>query len=313
MRYGVIDIGSNSVKFLVVEKSGAATRVVTEQSHSTRLAEDLIATAELKPEAMARTLALFTRLRAEGEQLGVDKWMAVATSAVRDARNRKDFLKAAAEHLKFPVRLFSGEEEAETVFLGVTADHRLGQGDILVLDVGGGSSEWVQGKGGAIEKRVSLPLGCVRLRERFIDGYPVSPEKLAGMLQALQDQLQPILGTFQLGSRHLMGTGGTITATAALVLQLKKFDPEKVHLFAISLSTLEDQFRTLASLPLEQLVKVTGMPENRADIIVPGMAVFLVTMRLLGAREVRVSTRGLRYGILERLIAESEGGLEHFK
>ncbi len=302
MRYGVIDIGSNTVKFLVAETLGSIVKILTEQSHITRLAEDLIATAELKPEAMGRTLELLKRLRSEGDTWMVEKWMAVATSAVRDAKNRKEFLKAAAERLSFSVRLFSGEEEAETIYLGVVTDPKLHGQDVLAMDVGGGSSEWIQGKGATIENRVSLPLGCVRLRERFIESYPVPPEKLERMFLSLEEQLRPILSGFQLGSRVMIGTGGTITATASLLQGLKMFSPEKIHHYVISCVTLEAKLRELSSVSLEQLEKITGLPALRADIIVPGMTVFAVTMRLLGASSIQVSTRGLRYGVLEKLI-----------
>jgi exopolyphosphatase/guanosine-5'-triphosphate,3'-diphosphate pyrophosphatase len=183
MRYAVFDLGSNSIKFVVAETRAGRVRILQEESISTRLAEHLIDTCELRPEAIARTLAALRQLRGQATSLGVENFSAVATSAVRDSRNRRVFLKAAREVLGFPVRLLSGMEEAATIFTGVTADAHWRGRDIFILDVGGGSAEWVQGHHGKMEKRISLPLGAVRLRERFLHEYPVAFDTAALLVE----------------------------------------------------------------------------------------------------------------------------------
>ena len=164
MRYAVFDLGSNSIKCVMAETHARGVRILHEESISTRLAEHLIDTCELRPEAIARTLAALRQIRAQADELGITHFRAVATSAVRDSRNRREFLRAAREVLGFPVRLLSGTEEAETIFAGVTADPHWRGRDIFIHDIGGGSAEWVQGRHGKMEKRISLPLGAVRLR-----------------------------------------------------------------------------------------------------------------------------------------------------
>ena len=176
MRYAVFDLGSNSIKCVMAETRARGVRILHEESVSTRLAEHLIDTCELRPEAIARTLDALRQLRAKANDLGIERFRAVATSAVRDSRNRREFLRAAREVLGFPVRLLSGVEEAETIFSGVTADPHWRGKDIFILDIGGGSAEWVQGRHGKMEKRISLPLGAARLRERFLHEYPVAPD-----------------------------------------------------------------------------------------------------------------------------------------
>jgi exopolyphosphatase / guanosine-5'-triphosphate,3'-diphosphate pyrophosphatase len=302
MRYGVIDIGSNTIKFLAAEKDGLAVKILCEESHTTRLAEDLIATTELKPEALARTALVFRELRLKGEALGIDQWRAVATSAVRDASNRKSFLKAAKEALGFPVMVLTGEEEAETIFLGVISDPVLSGRDLFAIDVGGGSAEWIQGQGARIEKRLSLPLGCVRLRERFITGYPVSEPQKQHMRDALREQLVPALADFILADRRLIGTGGTMTSVAGILQELPQFATEKIHHYLIPRLTLEAKWHQLAAMTLAQLQDTIGLPKKRADIIVPGLSVILASMELLGAKDILVSVRGLRYGVLEQLL-----------
>src|SRR5271154_5246907 len=135
MRYAVFDLGSNSIKFVVAEAAAGRVRILREKSISTRLAEHLIDTCELRPEAIARTLEALRGLRAEATELGVEHFRAVATSAVRDSRNRREFLKAVREVLGFPARLLSGSEEAETIFTGVAADLHWRGKDMFILDI----------------------------------------------------------------------------------------------------------------------------------------------------------------------------------
>lgn len=315
MRYAIYDIGSNSVKFLVVEE-GTTFRVIVEKSKTTRLAEDLIATCELKAEAIERTLRVLSELRAEADQLGVTLSRAVATSAVRDSKNRKQFLKAASEILGTPILLLSGEEEAEAVYRGICSDpvfeKEEGQKELIGLDVGGGSSEWVLGKGGIVRRRMSLPLGCVRLRERFIPSYPLSPEALTTFTWVMEEQLTPALAPFIAdvaekrgrAALQIIGTGGAITAAAALDLGLTAFEAGAIHRYVLPLVRVEALIARLAALDLTALQALPGLPPKRGDIVMPGLVVFAVTLRLLGLDQITVSIRGLRYGVLDHLREE---------
>jgi exopolyphosphatase/guanosine-5'-triphosphate,3'-diphosphate pyrophosphatase len=298
MRCAVLDIGSNSIKFLVAERKGRSTRVVSESSESTRLAEDLIQTGQLKETAIRRTLRALRRLRSEAKELGVKAIYAVATSAVRDSKNRKLFLKEAGAILGTRILLLPGDEEAETIFVGVASDPHWRERDLFVIDVGGGSGEWIQGKALRIERRESLPLGCVRLRERFIRKYPVNEVALRRLFDGLHQQLQPALAQYNLGDRLLVGTGGTINCLAAMELGLHRYDAKKIDHFCLSRRKIGNWIDKLKKLSLAQLRHMPGLPPKRADIILPGAAVFYVSMEILGAHGIYVSTRGLRYGVL---------------
>jgi len=306
MRYAVFDLGSNSIKFVVAETSAGRVRILREKSISTRLAEHLIDTCELRPEAVARTLAALRQLRAEAAALGVGHFRAVATSAVRDSRNRRDFLKAARAVLGFRVRLLSGAEEAETIFSGVTADSHWKGKDIFILDIGGGSAEWVQGRHGRLEKKIRLPLGAVRLRERFLHAYPVAPDTAALLVETVRGQIAHPLAHYSLGTRRLIGTGGTITCLVAIHKGLVKFDPRLIDHASLSLAEVRALMNRFAGLTLDELREMPGLPPKRADLIIPGTAVALATMELLGARRLSVSVRGLRYGVLTAAIREKE-------
>jgi exopolyphosphatase/guanosine-5'-triphosphate,3'-diphosphate pyrophosphatase len=310
MRYAVFDLGSNSIKFVVAETRAGRVRILREESISTRLAEHLIDTCELRPEAIARTLAALRQLRGQATSLGVENFSAVATSAVRDSRNRRVFLKAAREVLGFPVRLLSGMEEAATIFTGVTADAHWRGRDIFILDVGGGSAEWVQGHHGKMEKRISLPLGAVRLRERFLHKYPVAFDTAALLVETVRGQISHPLAHYALGPRRLVGTGGTITCLAAIEKGLAEFDPRKIDHASLTLGQVRRLMERFTGRTLDQLRAMPGLPAKRADLIIPGTAVVLATMELLGAKRLHVSIRGLRYGVLTAAIREKEGRSE---
>jgi len=306
MRYAVYDLGSNSIKCVMAETRANGVRVLFEESIGTRLAENLIDTAELKPEAIARTLDALRYLRAQADKLKVQHFRAVATSAVRDSRNRREFLRAAREVLGFPVRLLSGAEEAETIFSGVMADPHWRDRDLFILDVGGGSAEWVQGRHGKMEKRVSLPLGAVRLRERFLHEYPVAPDTADLLVETIRGQITHPLHHYHLGPRRLLGTGGTITCLVAIQKQLEQFDPRKIDHASLTLEQVRTLFHSFTGCTLEQLRQRPGLPPKRADLILPGTAVVLASMQLLGATRLSVSVRGLRYGVLTAAIHEME-------
>ena len=308
MRYAVFDLGSNSIKFLVAETRAGRVRVLHEKSISTRLAEHLIDTCELRPEAIARTLTALRHLRADAAAMGVEQFRAVATSAVRDSRNRRAFLKAAREVLGFPVRLLSGNEEAETIFNGVTADPHWRGKDVFILDIGGGSAEWVQGHHGKMEKRISLPLGAVRLRERFLHEYPVAPDTAALLVETVRAQIAHPLGHYAVGARRLVGTGGTITCLVAIHKELADFDPRAIDHASLTIEQIRDLLQSFTGRTLDELRARPGLPAKRADLIIPGPAVVLATMELFGVKRLHVSIRGLRYGVLTAAINEGEGG-----
>jgi exopolyphosphatase/guanosine-5'-triphosphate,3'-diphosphate pyrophosphatase len=306
MRYAVFDIGSNSIKSIVAETRKGVLRVLSERSIGTRLAEHLIDTCELRPEAIARTLSALRQLRAEASGLRVEHFRAVATSAVRDSRNRREFLKAAREVLGFPVRLLSGDDEAKTIFTGVSADPHWRGHDMFLLDIGGGSVEWVQGHRGKMEKRISLPLGAVRLRERFLHHHPVDSDTADLLVETVQAQIAHPLDRYSLGSRRLIGTGGTITCLAAIHKKLTEFDPHKIDHTSLTFDQICGLLKSFTGRTLEELRALPGLPPKRADLIIPGTAVALATMKLLGARRLSVSIRGLRYGVLTAAILEGE-------
>ncbi len=316
-RIAIFDIGSNSIKFLVAEISPACKEgerpgleVLWERSVTTRLAEQMIRTCELQRESMDRTLKALAELRKEADLMNVKWFRAVATSAVRDSNNRKSFLREAKAVLGFPVRLLSGDDEAKTIFEGVSADSVWGGKDLMAFDVGGGSAEWIQGRLGQVEREISMPLGCVRLRERFVPAYPMDAKQQQALLDGVRNQVEQGLEGFELGERILAGTGGTISCLAAIWKKLDDFEPDVIHHTILTVPQLKEMWGSLNGLTLERLKEVPGLPSKRADLIIPGLSVVLATMDILKADKLHVSLRGLRYGVLERALREEMNKLD---
>ena len=229
---------------------------------------------------------------------------ATATSAARDAANRDVLLGPAAEILGAPVELLSGEEEGRLTFLGATtgldapAPH-------LVVDIGGGSTEFIVGTGagaGALEVLgvMSVDVGCVRLTEAWLHSDPPAPEELSQALSVVQaylddvDRELPAAGV----ARTLIGTAGTVTTVAAVEIGLAEYDPEALHHFRLTRAAAEDVFRTLATEPAADRRHNPGLEAARVDVIVGGAAVLVAVMRHWGFDEMIVSEADILDGLV---------------
>ena len=268
----------------------------------------------LSPAAIVRTVAAIARYAAEAHRRGARDVIALTTSATRSAGNAGEFLEAVRRQCGLEVQVLSGDREAELIFRGVASDPLYVGQRLLVMDVGGGSAEWVLGRAGASERLCSLPLGAVRLLERFGDNDFVA---LAAHLRAA---LAGSLAAFRAGPWRMIGTGGAAVTLANIVGQasrlsgLEKMDkrdayptetldkwdayPTGIDHAHLTLEALRALVTQLNALPLADRRRVPGLPPERADIIVPGAAVFLFAMERLGASDLSVSVRSLRFGAL---------------
>jgi exopolyphosphatase / guanosine-5'-triphosphate,3'-diphosphate pyrophosphatase len=297
MRRAVIDIGTNTVKLLVADVADGNVAPVVSKDITTRLGEGVHATKRLSRVAIARTIQTIDEFLNEAHQRGAQHVVALTTSAVRDAENRDEFLDGVRCQCELEVQVVTGDREAELIFRGVSSDPEWSDQPILVLDVGGGSSEFIQGQRGKIERLQSLPLGAVRLTEQHGENYDA-------LGQFLRRMLLPSLKNYNGRDRRVIGTGGTITTMARIqaARTVSSQAGESADLVVDRTTLTLDWLRALVSelraLPLVERRKVRGLPPERADIIVAGGAVFVVAMELLGAAELIVSIRNLRYGAL---------------
>lgn len=292
----VLDVGSNSVLLLVagVSESGEI-RVVRDISIITRLSEGAAQSGRLKSAAIDRTLVALHELRSVAQELGATP-VAVATAGVRMAQNRDSFLVPAAEILGAPVELISGEREAQLSYRSVSMDQD--QEELLrVIDIGGGSTELVEGKGPQIFNAQSHEVGAVRLTERFVHSDPIHPDELEAMERAIAESFskQPL-------APHpvLHGLAGTVTSAAALCLGLHEYQRELVDGTELHWSQLLRLRDELAAMDQGQRRAISVLGKGRSDVIVAGVTILCAAMRHCGAELLRVRDRGLRYALLDQ-------------
>jgi exopolyphosphatase/guanosine-5'-triphosphate,3'-diphosphate pyrophosphatase len=299
-RRGVIDVGTNSVKLLVADVDGHDVRPVSEESKQTRLGEGFYETHRLQAEPIAKTTGAVTNFVALARKLHAERIRVIATSAARDANNRQDLISALEAASGLKVEIISGEQEAEWVFRGVTTDPNLTRQPLLLLDVGGGSTELILGQGDHQQFRESFLLGTVRLMEKLPHSDPPRPEELTacrGWLKGfLQMEVRPKLtGKLNRETVQLIGTGGTASILARMESKLDNFDRNRIEATRLNLERVNWHVRHLWSLPLVERQEVIGLPKKRADVILTGAVIYEAVMEQFGFGELRVSTRGLRF------------------
>ena len=298
-RMASIDIGTNSVKLLVADiEDQKIADVVEEKPVITRLGEGVDKARKLLPEAMDRTLAVIEDFKWQAEFLGAQEIIAVATSAVRDADNRDEFVQNVKTRTGLEPLVISGEEEARLTFMGACSDPELRSRKLILVDVGGGSSEFIVGQGGEVEERFSIDTGCVRLTEEFINSDPIDRAELDKAVEHIKSLLYRQLGRIPMDDRKMVGVGGTITSLAAIHQRMETYDPDRIHRYVLKRKKLNKILDRLSQMKLEDRKKVTGLPSQRADVIVAGAAIFSVIMGMLDVKEIIVSNRGIRYGVL---------------
>jgi exopolyphosphatase/guanosine-5'-triphosphate,3'-diphosphate pyrophosphatase len=299
-RIAAIDIGSNSVRQIVADVTAAGgIQVVDEMKAAPRLASGLAESGQLADTSIARAVEAIARMATLARQLGAEQIEAVATSAVRDASNGGDFLARVHRETGLRVRVLDGEEEARLSFRSALAHFDLGMGRAVVVDIGGGSLELVLSADGVVERLVSLPLGAVRLTERYFGDGSTSAKTLRALRKEVRESLRPQLPVRDWRGAQLIGSGGTFTNLAGLHLTRQGiFTARSVHAARVPRGDVEHILETLYAMDPDERRHVEGLNADRADIIVAGLAVIAEVMARLEAREVQVSRYGIREGIL---------------
>lgn len=300
MMFATIDLGTNTALLLIGKVVQGKIQVITDIAELPRIGEGLGSSSKISPEALTRTIEVLQNYRTICEQHGVTQVAAITTAAVRKAENRAAVLQAIQQETGFNFEMISGEEEAKLCYL--SAAHDFGN-NVLVLDIGGGSTEFMTMQKTLIAK--SIPFGTVVLNESFLKKSPPSTEAIEELQKHLATQFaQNIhLETYQPQSRTFVATAGTPTSLAAVHLQLAEYDHNKVHGMKLSLKTIQDLNKRLSKMNLAELKQVSGLHPKRADVIVAGGVILEAAMRYLAYEEVTVSDHGLRYGLfLDRFV-----------
>jgi exopolyphosphatase / guanosine-5'-triphosphate,3'-diphosphate pyrophosphatase len=300
LRLAAIDLGTNSVRLLIAEPRGPAWHALGEAQEVTRLGEGQGRSGALGEAPMTRTAAVVADYVGRAERAGAGAIRIVATSAVRAAPNRDAFVDLVRRATGRHVEVLSGDEEARLALLGVASGLPELGGDFVLLDIGGGSTEFVLAGPGRSRAAVSLRLGVVALAERFVDAGPVPPDRFAAMLGAVAAQLDAELpASMRPGlAPVLVGTAGTVTTLAALDLDLARYDADRVQGHVLGRAAIERQRDRVAALSVAERAALPVLEPGRADILVPGIAILLAAMGRLGFDALVVSDRGLREGLV---------------
>jgi exopolyphosphatase/guanosine-5'-triphosphate,3'-diphosphate pyrophosphatase len=302
----VIDVGTNSVKLLVAEVAGNNVQPLLERSVQTRLGGGLEAAHRLRPSAIQRTAKVVAEFAAIAAQWQATSTRVIATSAAREASNKSDLIRTVSQIAGLPLEVISGEQEADWAFQGVTTDPQLACRPLLIMDAGGGSTQFVYGDGAQQPVCYSYRLGAVRLLEQLQPSDPPLAEELARCRADLNDfldaQVAPVLDKVMsnqaAGTVQLIGAGGTSSVLASMHLGLTSFDRERIESVQLSCRQVRQHLERLWSLSLDERKRLAGLPPPRADVILTGVAIHEAVMVRFGFRELRVSTRGLRYAAL---------------
>ncbi|MGH9282116.1 MAG: exopolyphosphatase, partial [Acidimicrobiales bacterium] len=299
-RVAAIDCGTNSTRLLVTD---GGPQPLERRMTITRLGQGVDASRRLHPDAIARTLAVLADYRQVMEQHDVVAVRMAATSAVRDAGNRADFLDPAEEVVGAPVELLGGEEEGRLSFLGATAELDPDDGPFLVVDIGGGSTELAVGTDEPVGV-YSLDVGCVRLTEKYLHADPPSPLELSQAVSVVHAHLEDVAREVPAVTEaaRLVGLAGTVTTMAAVEIGLQVYDPARIHHFVLTRAAAEDVFRTLATEARAERIHNPGLEEARADVIVGGAVILVTIMRHFDVAECLVSEADILDGLARSLL-----------
>jgi exopolyphosphatase/guanosine-5'-triphosphate,3'-diphosphate pyrophosphatase len=301
---GVIDAGTNTIRLLIgCVIDGKVIRIASDRA-VTRLGNNLKKTGTLDPENSEKSITSINKFKEECETYNASKIVAVGTSALREAQNSDEFLSEVKRRSGIDIQIISGEKEAELTLKGISGSFeetgRLSY-PAFIIDVGGGSAEWIFQRSRSVFNADSIPIGAVKLHEAFIKHDPPMPEELRDMQnyisKAFLDSLDSSLVAHR-SSLSFIATGGTAATIASIALRMDKYDGDKVHMRRIALSSLKKIYESLIKLPIKERAEIKGLEPERADIVVPGILILLVVMEIINAGVLTVSDYGLLEGLL---------------
>jgi exopolyphosphatase/guanosine-5'-triphosphate,3'-diphosphate pyrophosphatase len=304
VRVAVVDIGTNSTRLLIAEvnRSTESVQELVRHSKVTRLGEGVDAGGALSGKATGRVFSTLGEYSSEIAAHDCEANLAVLTSAVRDAANGPDFAARVREEYHLNALVLKGEEEAQLTFLGAMAGRAPATEPTVVIDIGGGSTEFVVGTGREAGFHVSLHAGVVRMSERHIHGDPPSPEQLQELaLDVRTTFLEGLPPEERSAVRHAIAVAGTATSAASIDQELDPYDPARVHGYELELATVELLLARLADMDEDQRRRVVGLNPDRAPTIVAGMILLSEAMKAFELEQVEVSEHDILYGGALRL------------
>lgn len=295
-----IDIGTLTCRLLIAEiTSSGQLRELRSDRRILRLGQGVDRDRVLRADAIERVVATLKEWRRMIDEYQIEAATVVATSAVRDARNREEFVSLVAREAGFQVETISGEEEARRTMLGIRSGLLPGVTDLLALDIGGGSTEFILDRPGQSPMVRSIDIGVVRVSERLLHHDPPTAEEIRKAREWVRNETATAVADLPLPSGlTFVGTAGTITALAAMAQQLPAYEPARIHNYTLTLETVKALEAQLLSWSKAQREGLPGLERGREEVIVAGAIILRTVMEVLGKTECLVSDLGLREGVL---------------
>jgi exopolyphosphatase/guanosine-5'-triphosphate,3'-diphosphate pyrophosphatase len=296
MRVAVIDIGTNSTRLLIADVEGTGVHEVERRTTVTNMGRGVDHSNLICSDAVEDVCGVIADYKARYEEMGADRTMAIATSAVRDAINGEAFIAELRERFDLDARLLTGEEEAHLTYLGATA-LRPEQDETLVFDIGGGSTELIIGSGTEVGFHTSLQAGTIRQSERHLTSDPPDPHELEDLAADIRNLIDRAIAAQPEGNPvRAIAVAGTPTSLAAIDQGLEPYDPGRVHGYHLGLHRVQRMLSRLSSLPLAERLRVPGLHPGRAPTIVAGTVILVQVMRAFGLKEIEVSELDILHG-----------------
>jgi exopolyphosphatase / guanosine-5'-triphosphate,3'-diphosphate pyrophosphatase len=295
-KYAILDIGTNSIKFFVFSIENGKPTTIIDTNNISRLGEGLLKTGIISEEAMARNIEALREFIEIAAKENVKEIIAVGTMCLRTAKNSDTFLKKAKDELGLTIKVIPGEEEARLSYLAVLSTIGNTDKNVVVFDTGGGSTEFIFGKGTNLKNRISLNLGAISPTEEFLISDPVTDNEL----KAMQNHMKNFFGA-KIEDRKadfLIGIGGTVTSMGAVMHKMVNYDPTVIQGSQMTLNEVNAQIAMYQEKTIEARKKIPGLQPKRADVILAGAGIIETIMEIFEINSFTISDRGLRHGIL---------------
>jgi len=307
-RLAAIDIGSNSVRLMVAEPlRDGSYRILDEEREPTRLGRELSSTGKLASEAVEQTLAALRRFKQIADGFQVDELRTIATCAVREATNGPEFCRRAKQEVGLDIDVISADREARLAFYSVERAFDLAGKNVVVADIGGGSTELILASGNVIEAMFTTPLGAVRLTEMYGNGGAAVDAQYEKLVKAIDQHLRKLVPKPFFAPHLLIGSGGTFTSLAEMIMAAKGQSNLPSRGYSVSHAELSHLLDRLRKMPVKVRRGVPGLSPDRADIIVAGLTVIDRLMRHFQVNLLQVHNRGVRDGLILTMIESGQG------
>ena len=298
MRLAVLDLGTHTLLSLIVETRGSGFSVLHEKERIVGLGKGVAITGAIPDDSLERALLALREAVPALRTHKVDKVLFTATAVLRDAGNAAEVKARLEREAGLPVTVLSGDEEARLSYLACVRTFP-NLKNLTGIDIGGGSVEFIEGEEGRIRKLVSLPLGVVKITERFLTGFPAKEKEMAALDAHLHSTLSKALTGYRKGrGAVLVGVAGTFTTAAAMELRMAEYDASRITGFALTRARVEAWLEKTARMDIEAQKKIPGLHPKRAGYIVAGFALMRAVYNAFDTDAIVISDAGLRYGVL---------------